>query len=93
MLLSVGASSTLVAQHGMTQGAPWLYSKSSAPVPAFLRQNSTVSSGESVIAFAIWNRSFVSMTRPTVMPARFHLQACHKHLKSMGGLTSLSIVH
>ncbi|CAL8468401.1 g7941 [Coccomyxa elongata] len=44
MLLSVGASS-LVAQHGMTQSAPWLYPKTSAPVPPFLRQNSTVSSG------------------------------------------------
>lgn len=47
MLLSVGASSSLLPQHGMTQGAPWVYPKSSAPVPPFLRQNSSVSSGAS----------------------------------------------
>ena len=59
MLLSVGATSSLVAQHGMTQSAPWLFSKTSSPAPPFLRQNSSVSSGESVILVANWNRSFV----------------------------------
>lgn len=59
MLLSVGATSSLVAQHGMTQSAPWLFSKTSSPAPPFLRQNSSVSSGESVILVAIWIRSFV----------------------------------